>query len=215
MVIAGLEWAKAFLDLPPVPKTLSIVALVTVVVAIVRFRLEMRRVRNFRLGSEGERIAAEALQMLVSDGWRVFHDIPAGNFNLDHVAIGPKGVLAIETKTRSKHVGRADQIVVDDDGIAIAGRSPDKNTIEQAERQAHWLETVLRERTGQRFAVRPVILFPGWFIHERRRVKEPWILEPKALPKWLAREKTVLQPADINLAGSHLDRYLREPNRPS
>lgn len=36
-------------------------------------------------------------------GNRSFHDFPAGkDWNIDHVAVGPGGVFAIETKTRSK-----------------------------------------------------------------------------------------------------------------
>mgnify|MGYP000447730379 CR=1 FL=1 len=43
---------------------------------------------------------AEALAPLTVDGCRIFHDVPAAAFNLDHVIVGPTGVFALETKTR-------------------------------------------------------------------------------------------------------------------
>lgn len=39
--------------------------------------------------------------------YQVFHDIPgSGKWNIDHVAVGPAGVFAIETKYRTKKPGR-------------------------------------------------------------------------------------------------------------
>ena len=67
--------------------------------------------RNTNLGYFGERIVGEALDPLKADGFRVFHDVPAGDgqtpFNIDHVIVGPSGIFAIETKTRRKGRARA------------------------------------------------------------------------------------------------------------
>jgi len=41
---------------------------------------------------------------LMLDGFRVFHDIKAKDFNIDHAIVGLSGVFAIETKTRSKRL---------------------------------------------------------------------------------------------------------------
>ena len=61
---------------------------------------------SIKLGRDGERVVAEHLQQLVGAGWRVFHDIQGDGFNIDHVVIGAGGISAVETKTRSKPVGR-------------------------------------------------------------------------------------------------------------
>src|SRR5947209_535179 len=56
------------------------------------FRFFHRR-RNDFLGYLGERLVAEYLEPLISQGYRVFHDVPAEGrekkFNLDHVTVGP------------------------------------------------------------------------------------------------------------------------------
>jgi hypothetical protein len=63
------------------------------------------------LGLFGERYVAEQLEPLKAEGWFIFHDVPCtgatGNFNLDHVAVGPGGIWVVETKTRRKGVARS------------------------------------------------------------------------------------------------------------
>jgi hypothetical protein len=68
------------------------------------FAAKNRENSNRYLGYFGERIVAEHLEPLKLQGWRIFHDVPGisngSSFNLDHIAVGPNGVFAIETKTR-------------------------------------------------------------------------------------------------------------------
>ena len=51
-------------------------------------------------------------------GAYVFHDVPADNFNIDHVVVSGQGIFAVETKgfTKPKRGGgNADATVVFDD----------------------------------------------------------------------------------------------------
>lgn len=85
---------------------------------IMSFVIRVRRLiqlkqeqRNLRLGLMGERLVAEHLADLRTQGFHIFHDLPAQGankaFNLDHVVVGPSGVFVIETKARSKPNARA------------------------------------------------------------------------------------------------------------
>lgn len=47
------------------------------------------------------RAVVEFLYGLREQGYKVLHDIPADEFNLDHVVVAPYGVYLIETKTKS------------------------------------------------------------------------------------------------------------------
>lgn len=60
----------------------------------------------YRVGADGERGAANALAPLTDLGWIVLHDrrVPTGKENLDHIAVGPAGVVVIETKNWSGKV---------------------------------------------------------------------------------------------------------------
>ena len=43
--------------------------------------------------------------------------------------------------------------------------------------------------TGKSFAVKPVVLYPGWFVEQRPGSKrDVWVLNEKAFPKFLANE---------------------------
>lgn len=48
-----------------------------------------------RFATEAERHSSRALRRL--DGWRVVDDVPFGSMNIDHVAVGERGVIAVET----------------------------------------------------------------------------------------------------------------------
>ncbi|MDQ3107765.1 MAG: NERD domain-containing protein [Actinomycetota bacterium] len=51
-------------------------------------------------GAAGERATAAALAGAEREGWTIFHDVrlPGRRWNLDHVLIGPPGVIVVETK---------------------------------------------------------------------------------------------------------------------
>jgi hypothetical protein len=58
-----------------------------------------RRAESFELGSEGELAVAHAVAPLTVTGWHVLHDrtLPHGG-NLDHLLVGPGGVLVLDAK---------------------------------------------------------------------------------------------------------------------
>lgn len=213
VLMALMAWIHRFTGNAPNPWFYTFVAFVAVTFSAFKIRRHRQAARRIRLGRDGERVVAETLQALVASGWRVFHDIPADGFNIDHVAIGPGGILAIETKTRSKPTSHRSSVLVTDAGVSIDGGPPDNQVLEQATRQSVWLAGLLKESTGKTYFVRPVVLMPGWYIDDKRRRKEPWVLERKELPAWAAREPIRLENDEIRMASLHLDRIVRSTIR--
>jgi hypothetical protein len=74
--------------------------------------------RAWRRGATGERRTARLLAPLERRGWAVLHDlaIPGSAANIDHMVIGPGGVLVIDSK---QYRGR---LQVDRDGMLWHGR---------------------------------------------------------------------------------------------
>jgi hypothetical protein len=72
----------------------------------------------WRRGATGERRTARLLAPLERRGWAVLHDlaIPGTQANIDHLVIGPGGVLVIDSK---QYRGR---LRVDRDGMVWHGR---------------------------------------------------------------------------------------------
>ncbi|MDZ7652844.1 MAG: hypothetical protein U5L03_09975 [Burkholderiaceae bacterium] len=99
--------------------------------------------------------------------------------------------------------------------LTAGGHEPDRNPVVQAAAQAGWLKELLAESTGRRFDVRPVVVFPGWFIEQTgQSTKKLWVLNPKALPGFLDNEGIRLICRSIKLASYHLSRHIRS-ERPS
>jgi hypothetical protein len=74
----------------------------------------------WRCGAAGERRTARLLAPLERRGWAVLHDlaVPGTQANLDHLVIGPGGVLVIDSK---HYRGR---LWLDHDGIGLAWPPP-------------------------------------------------------------------------------------------
>ena len=210
VVLAGLEWYRYYFSVPPNPFLFTAVAVIAVGYAALRVRRALPKARALRLGIEGERAVGQFLERLREDGYQVFHDVVGTSFNLDHVAIGPAGVFTIETKTRSKPLRGESKVICDGEHVSVGGFEPERDPIVQSKAQASWLRTVLSESTGRKFPVRPVILFPGWFVEQDEASRrEFWVLEPKALRGFLANEPQVLSSEDVRLASFHLSRFIR------
>lgn len=60
-------------------------------------------------GNAGEIKVAAVLEAASGDGWRTLHDVSCGRGNIDHVVVGPGGILTIETKSRKGRL-EADQL---------------------------------------------------------------------------------------------------------
>ena len=154
---------------PPSPFLLILylgVALgLSVVCSLKIFRL-MRTRTHYRLGYDCELMVGQGLHTLLAEGFRVFHDFPADGFNIDHIAIGPTGVFAIETKGRAKSStveNRNWEVRYDGRQLAFPGWT-ETRPITQAVDQAKWLRTWLCQTTGNETPVEPVLAVPGWYI---------------------------------------------------
>jgi hypothetical protein len=209
-IMAGMEWWRYYFSVPPAPWLYSAIALGAMAYAAWQWRRTMPQIRQLRQARDGERAVGQFLEKLRVSGYEVFHDIVAQGFNVDHVLIGPAGVFSVETKTFSKPVRGETKVSFDGASVLVGGFSPDRDPLVQAKAQAAWLGKLLEESTGKTFTVRPVILFPGWFVEQSgRSSKDIWVLNPKALPSFIEHEPTVLSDSDIKLASFHLSRFMR------
>lgn len=208
--VAFMEWLGQLLHSPRQPWVYTIFALFALAYfgwMLVRYKPELSRLR---LGIEGEKAVGQYLERLREQHYQVFHDVIGPGFNLDHVLVGPAGIFTVETKTLSKPTRGEAKIVFDGKTILVDGSAPDRDPVVQARAQAHWLKQLLLESTGYTFDVRPVVVFPGWYVEQRQgSTREVWVLEPKALPAFIAHENAALAPEAVKLASFHLGRFIR------
>ena len=152
---------------------------------------------------------AQYLEWFRSAGFFVFHDIPNGDANIDHLMVGSKGVFTIETKTLSKPARGPCKLSVVNGEILANGNRLDRNPLVQAKAQAGWMRGFLKESRFDAH-VWPVVLFPGWFV-EPFDVKGAaiWVLEPKALSKFMENEPDRLNRDEVKAIGSAITSHIR------
>ncbi|MDQ1631893.1 MAG: hypothetical protein QOC80_1865 [Frankiaceae bacterium] len=70
-------------------------------------------------GLLAERAVGQQLDPLGQQGWRILHDraVPGSTANIDHVLVGPPGVVVIDTKA---HLGR---VTIDASSVRVGGWS--------------------------------------------------------------------------------------------
>ncbi|MBM3701962.1 MAG: NERD domain-containing protein [Actinobacteria bacterium] len=208
-IIAWLNWAFPSHNNPII---MSIITLIVIIYCTYRIIFLRKKIKALVLGRDGERIVAEIFDDLRGQGFVIFHDIVAGNFNIDHVILTPHGIFTVETKTYSKPP--KGEIICKDENIIAGNINLGNKIIVQAESESKWLKSILKESTGKNYHVMPVIVFPGWFVKPmpENLKKRIWILNPKALPSFINNELITINESDMHLAAFHISRYIRMYN---
>jgi hypothetical protein len=168
---------------------------------------------NYRLGYDGERYVAEELSRLIAFGFHIYHDVPfetpdKTNFNIDHVLVGPGGVFAIETKTRSKPLDESakEQYKVYFDGKQLQWpRWNENQSIDQATRNATTLGEWLRQSTGASLWATAIVVIPGWKVERLVPCEDVHILKLEELYNFCACQPKNLTAACIKSCCDHLD----------
>jgi hypothetical protein len=209
-LITILEWTAKLSNRARMPGTYAIAAFLFTAIAGYQFWRIRRDVSILKQGREGEHEVAELLEELKQSGATVIHDVPATNFNVDHVVISTRGIYAIETKKWTKSKSRS-RIEFDGERITMSGKQSKFDPVTQCRAQASWLQQLLKTSTSKQLPVRGVVAFPGWWVEQlpAARGSELWVLNPKALSAWIAREPARLSEADAAMATLHLQQYVR------
>jgi hypothetical protein len=169
--------------------------------------------RNKYLGYFGECAVAEYLDALKRDGYYVFHDVPGQSgdrkFNIDHVVVGPTGLFAIETKTRSRYwpieEQRREQIEFDGRRV-ILSHGANAQYARQAIDQAVWLSGEF----NRKYFVQAILTFPGWEVVERK-LGTAWVLAPQDLAVAIReRSDRILTANEIDSIRSYLEKICRD-----
>lgn len=166
---AHLRGLTEMVHLAPIYAAFSIAFVLWVMWRLLRAGV---RLDNLRAGYDAEVAVGQELDQLMRQGAAVFHDFPAEGFNIDHVVISRRGVVAVETKGYTKRGdmrGKAGARVVFDGRSLAFPHWKTSEPLEQAERQAQWLTKWLSSATGDPVSAMPVLALPGWFVDRKGR----------------------------------------------
>ncbi|MGV8826374.1 nuclease-related domain-containing protein [Methylibium petroleiphilum] len=189
-----------------------VLALGVVFVVVYRLWKKGEQLDKLKAGYDAELAVGQELDQLMRQGAITFHDIPADNFNIDHVVVSSEGVFAVETKgfTKLKQGrGKADATVVFDGKLLKFPTWTTNDPLEQAVRQAAWLAKWLSSSVGTQVHVLPVVALPGWFV-ERTGRGEVRVYNGKELAGLLkSRRAQPLSPQDVQRVAHQIDQRCR------
>jgi hypothetical protein len=207
LVIAFWEWWHSWFKVPPQPWPATALVVIVILMTLRKAFQYKKEAKQIKQGRDGERIVAEQLEKLRAHGYRALHDLAGGDFNVDHVLIGPAGVFVIETKTPSK-VGRNNQIQFDGCTIFMRGQPYPENPVKQAKGNAVWLNEVLKNSTGKSLWVMPIVVFPDWDVRSAK-VNDILVLSHKEIESGVTSRPKKLTDDEISMATFHLERFVR------
>ncbi len=212
IAFAVYEWWRWYADVLPHPIIVSFFCgffFLYCVFCLIQLKAQ---VKTLEMARDGEKAVGKYLERLRANGYQIFHNVIGQNFNIDHVIIGANGIFTVETRTYTKPFHGRANIHFDGDSITADGHKINRNPVIQSRAQAGWLSTQIQESTGRRYRVQPVVVFPGWLVTSRTDAAQRsgvWVLNPKALSKFIDNAPQTLSPEEIKLVSYHLSRYIR------
>lgn len=211
IIMAIAEWIRWLLNARYAPIPVTLIAAALTVFAAWQCNSAAARAKRLKLGLKGERSVGQFLQaMLLPRDYFVIHDICIDDFNIDHVAIGPGGVFAIEVKTRSKPRRGEANVNYDGERVVVDGYAPDRNPVAQARAGADRLQEILERKAGRKVPVRPVVLFPGRFVERQPPSVKVWVLNEKAFIEFVKNEPDSLSREESRVLFEGLAQYVRD-----
>jgi hypothetical protein len=157
--------------------------------------------RSWRRGAEGEeRVAAELAKL--GDGWAVIHDLTIGRkgANLDHLAIGPAGVFALNTKNLTG------KLTVYEHAILQNGHKT--AFVPAALREIRTVQQRLSAAAGREVRAWGVLVVLGCEVEVRKPLANLTLVRARSLPRWLRKlPGGVLSPGEV----LELERLARTP----
>ncbi|WP_404442515.1 NERD domain-containing protein [Microbacterium marinum] len=149
--------------------------------------------RPWYLGALGELDVARRLAHLGPE-WVVLHSVPVGTrgSDIDHVLIGPAGVFTLNAK---HHAGG--RVWVGSQRLMVNGQKTDY--LRNARHEASRAERLLRTALGEEIKVRAVVVIVGASsVTYRNRPAGVSVVTAPQLLRWLRKQKTILEPAEVS-----------------
>ena len=207
-------WSTPRLDLVIAAALVGLIALLWAVRAFQAVWRLTDELRNWRFGLRGEQAVAESLadRGVAAAGYVAFHDVPGdGEWNVDHVVLGPGGVFVLETKARPRRKGtrpQEEQDVFFDGKVLEFPWCYDRKAAEQVERNARWVREFLAGFGPKDLLAQPVIVVPGWYVKPKGNYPVK-VMNAKYLVGYLKGARRLFSPEQLETTIRRLDERCR------
>ncbi|HSH13870.1 MAG TPA: nuclease-related domain-containing protein, partial [Desulfurivibrionaceae bacterium] len=149
---------------------LALALLLFPTIAMVRYCRE-RQAHQHKL--DAELTVGREINLLLREGFYIFHDVPEDSGNVNHVVVGLSGIFAVETVGRPvPDLGRGivdAKVIYDGENLFFPPKNlRESEAVKQSRRQAIAMERWLGDALGWSVQVRSALALPGWFVERKR-----------------------------------------------
>lgn len=173
----------------------------------------LRKRRELTLQLDCEVAVSQELNQLMREGYYIYHNFPAQDFNIDHIVIGPLGVFAIETLGRNKPLTDNNKkqatVIYNGDSLKFPTWT-ETQPLEQINAHAEWLANWLKEVEGISIKIIPVLTLPGWFIDSKEEKYPTRVFNPKFLLGKIKAHSGNLSPELMKRIANQVEARCRE-----
>ncbi|MDX2477265.1 MAG: nuclease-related domain-containing protein, partial [Gammaproteobacteria bacterium] len=177
-----------------------------------------KQIRRLKLELEAETFTGQELNTLMRTGAWVYHDVPFNDETIGHIVVSKAGIFIVETSAVSSprddkgvDAGVNDAKVIVKDESLVFPHLTTAEPIEQAQRHAKQVTTLLFRKTGIEYPVYPIIALPGWSIVDACVNKKGFlVVNPKrgaGLERYMGNERIAID--DVNTAFTVIDAVAR------
>jgi hypothetical protein len=144
----------------------------------------------------------------------VYHRVQGIGFEVDHVLVTPAGIFAISVEVIHQPPGHEASALFDGEFLHIEGAYALREPVARSKVVARCLADLIKEWAGFSYKVRPVLIVPGWTVHQPRpQSSESWACEPSEFLSYVAKQRGVLEPTEITRIRNALDEIVRNATK--
>ena len=147
----------------------------------------VQRISEYEATTRARELVRRELAKLPED-WSVFHDLPLGaqGVSLDHLVVGPGGVIALNTESVTGTVN------IGSDAVLVGGRST--QFVRKARLNADLVKRQLQESTRNPVRVDAAIVFVNGCTPDPSTVGDVTVLSLDVIVSWLVSLRSVVNP---------------------
>ena len=151
---------------------------------------------------------------------RVYHDIPFGTANIDHVVLCNQGIFVLNTKTMNL-LKDADNTLVYRENLLYFKKSEKPlmyDPVSQMNKEVVRFRKLLRDCQNDYYGnkrgykepvIRGVVVFPGWQVEEDGETSVVWVMPPDELSGRISKEAAVMDDVLVRHYAGLLSRWTR------
>ncbi|MEM8843788.1 MAG: NERD domain-containing protein [Pseudomonadota bacterium] len=211
MTLLALEIYRWYTQSPPLLGLFVGLFLVALTYTAYRISEYKDHFHFLRLGRKGEPDVSRLLADYSNDrGYTLYKDISFGKAKVDYILVSGAGIFLITIVNWHAPVNNEAIIDYDDEEMLLNGYRPDANLLSVLKQITSKLEDKFSNEIKLPALIKPLIIFPGWFVKSPKESTKVVVMNPRDLMGYLEGNAELLSDNEITLLNYKLSKLIRK-----